>query len=897
MTDFLKDIDELRELDELRDEAISLRNESLESLTTSDYENDSDWDEAGDKVETALCLRVIFSAKMHGLKLGQNGKVNRKYWLENKARGVNSINIINRSIKKNLAMGADDSVPLLRSARGLQALVVTPGKKFRALFACLYNVVVEISYAGPTEWLFGGARAGVAAPTSAFITAECIRGLLNLQRGLEYSKRICNAIASFQKRKDLLKEGLAGDALKPWRDQDLKRILLSLEIEFSDLLKGAFIPNRDETEILKGEGLTEDNIADRLLQIQNAIRTDVILALSACNSLVKSIKNRRKKDEERKDFKDAESAEQHAKEFDNTESAHRHAKWLIEDSFCNSLQKIFQELEKSKGKLLGSEGWERLAKIFSRSEEDLQDEVRGPSLYMETVLEAELARASGKDGAFDVCQLAFAAASFAVLKKIGPEQRDDRLERAAKLIGAQVDENGGIPSGRPVLTLPKGYEMHVVVPEIIRVFGELLTRVSAPVTSDLVRRLIRYFRNTKIKLGNSERIGFGFDEQKHLPKAFWWLTALSFMALHRVVRMLDCCINERIRHHFSVKKLSSNSINLDSFFYPDYGLATHLPDKAGREPISQLLLKFHAHLNRVRLPFNPPFSAILYGPPGTGKTTMLEALAKTANKPLFEITPSDILVGGAEMVEQRARAVFNALGMLTDAIILFDEFDPLIRQRDKKRGVPQVVFEFLTPGLLPKIKNLHERSKKQRIVYCLATNMVGTLDTAAIREGRFDKKLGIYPPDLLSRAGRLVECLGGISFLSDSPKRKKFAQCIAGAAGRAMARLGLPGWFSKSREEGNPEVGTPDWYVTKGELDRDAPQFPDPEEICPRVPKPLTKDSITEWSEWKWIENWDKKSSSNWDALLKALASGEKLPFPKPTVKKKAVKTKSSGSK
>src|SRR5262249_1087653 len=151
------------------------------------------------------------------------------------------------------------------------------------------------------------------------------------------------------------------------------------------------------------------------------------------------------------------------------------------------------------------------------------------------------------------------------------------------------------------------------------------------------------------------------------------------------------------------------------------------------------------------------FSLILYGPPGTGKSTLVEAVAKSAAVPLVEITPSDILVGGAEGVERRTRHVFQALSKLTHAVILFDEFDSILLDRAKRDPdeIPQSVIEFLTPGMLPKLKALNEASKEQRISFVLATNFVDRLDAAVTRGGRFDDRHGIYPPDVGSRLERL----------------------------------------------------------------------------------------------------------------------------------------------
>ena len=47
----------------------------------------------------------------------------------------------------------------------------------------------------------------------------------------------------------------------------------------------------------------------------------------------------------------------------------------------------------------------------------------------------------------------------------------------------------------------------------------------------------------------------------------------------------------------------------------------------------------------------------------------------------MEVTPSDIIVGGAEAIERRAKTVFEALSLLTRVVILFDEFDPVLWRR------------------------------------------------------------------------------------------------------------------------------------------------------------------------------------------------------------------------
>jgi SpoVK/Ycf46/Vps4 family AAA+-type ATPase len=157
-----------------------------------------------------------------------------------------------------------------------------------------------------------------------------------------------------------------------------------------------------------------------------------------------------------------------------------------------------------------------------------------------------------------------------------------------------------------------------------------------------------------------------------------------------------------------------------------------------------------AHIKGVALNSDQPprCSAVFHGPAGTGKTTFAEALAKSCEVPLVEVTPSDIIVGGEEAVERRIRAVTEALTLLTRVVILFDEFDPVLWRRDPSDSTPRSVFTFLTPGMLPKLKDLRRCAKKRSCAFALSTNLIGGLDPAAVREGRFDQKLGIYSPTL-----------------------------------------------------------------------------------------------------------------------------------------------------
>ncbi|CAN9106303.1 unnamed protein product [Alternaria alternata] len=73
---------------------------------------------------------------------------------------------------------------------------------------------------------------------------------------------------------------------------------------------------------------------------------------------------------------------------------------------------------------------------------------------------------------------------------------------------------------------------------------------------------------------------------------------------------------------------------------------------------------------------------LLHGAPGTGKTFTAEGVAEFAEKPLLRVTCGDIGTD-AEVVDQRLRATFR-LGKLWDCVVLLDEADVFLEERDMK---------------------------------------------------------------------------------------------------------------------------------------------------------------------------------------------------------------------
>ncbi len=143
------------------------------------------------------------------------------------------------------------------------------------------------------------------------------------------------------------------------------------------------------------------------------------------------------------------------------------------------------------------------------------------------------------------------------------------------------------------------------------------------------------------------------------------------------------------------------------------------------------------------------YSMLLYGPPGTGKSTIAEKIAESKGWPLVTITPSDFIANGADQVETKAKSIFKVLEEQKNMVVLFDEIDRLILDRDSKSYSEQSdLFQFMTPSMLVKLKDLRTRKK---IIFIIATNYAERIDMAIKRKGRIDNLYLVLPPDKRGR--------------------------------------------------------------------------------------------------------------------------------------------------
>ena len=118
---------------------------------------------------------------------------------------------------------------------------------------------------------------------------------------------------------------------------------------------------------------------------------------------------------------------------------------------------------------------------------------------------------------------------------------------------------------------------------------------------------------------------------------------------------------------------------------------------------------------------------LLYGPPGASKTSLAQGLAHLKGWDLLTLSPSDFVADSLDRIEQRARAIFLDLLRLDRCVVLMDEMDSLLRDREllSIRGTGTII-EFVVPALLPKLQELRDYVLRRNMAVFFVSNYYGS---------------------------------------------------------------------------------------------------------------------------------------------------------------------------
>jgi len=146
----------------------------------------------------------------------------------------------------------------------------------------------------------------------------------------------------------------------------------------------------------------------------------------------------------------------------------------------------------------------------------------------------------------------------------------------------------------------------------------------------------------------------------------------------------------------------------------------------------------------------PRNGILLHGGPGNGKTAFAEALAGELALPLVTLAYADIASQWVGEKSARVRQAFEQAKRKQPCVLFIDEVDSFLESRDG-RGDGVKEDRDLVNALLTLMVDI----RQSRVILIAATNHMDRLDAAGVREGRFDFKVEITPPDQAARIGLL----------------------------------------------------------------------------------------------------------------------------------------------
>jgi adenylate kinase family enzyme len=429
--------------------------------------------------------------------------------------------------------------------------------------------------------------------------------------------------------------------------------------------------------------------------------------------------------------------------------------------------------------------------------------------YFENRMHEQLSKNEIRDGSFDASELVFALEGLLQLEPDSVSQT--LLDRIFQVIAESQNRNPYWRPVKPFVASPQGIVLFPLSVEtacsLLRCCQLIEVNQKDPQcfsqNVDLFQRysdwLLSRLKRGAVKKPDKGIVNFTGWHSEHVhihPGIHLWETSQVMLFLIYYSTMLD-------RHVARQSLLSSHLFeeqpwdDKQKFWHIQYWSK----EKRIKEPLAGLRnspLQAHRHALRYIVAPRPSpqiqiggytnnttlksdqrsnmqYSMLLYGPPGTGKTSFAEEICKALRWPLITITPSDFIRGGESQVEARAKRIFEVLEAQSEVVILFDEIDRMILDRESEKYTDQSdIFQFMTPSMLTKLRNLR---KKKRVIFLVATNYAERIDKAVKRRGRLDAHILLPPPDIPGRIEIFKQLIS--ERIENRTRRKAFEKVAA----------------------------------------------------------------------------------------------------------------------
>jgi ATPase family associated with various cellular activities (AAA) len=403
-------------------------------------------------------------------------------------------------------------------------------------------------------------------------------------------------------------------------------------------------------------------------------------------------------------------------------------------------------------------------------------------LWTQNMLSAQVAMHAARSDQADANQLAWALTSQLVDGRTGARLATGELSRAPlyeAALAAFFDQQlptGKWPLGQPLFHYPTAGNAYCYTFETLAEL--LLPALRETAVGKLLRELLKphvgsifaaweFARSTArpLRTGGAA-VGWASGHHPHRTDPEGWATASVFAFIQRFRHLLGAYTREVAAADLGVRPTKFGTREAGTRVLVERG-DTWTGGRywsAGEQIAALFLHPLHAGVaagetidpDEPLIQNNQARSAILFGPPGTSKTTIVEALAAAVEWDIVEIHASRFLAEGMDRVPSSADWIFLRLMELDRCVVLFDEIDELLRDRQDEDADP--FGRFLTTSMLPKVATLWQQG---RIIFFVATNDIAGADPAIKRSQRFDSAIFVAPPSFHAKLEKLAGLLPG----------------------------------------------------------------------------------------------------------------------------------------
>lgn len=360
--------------------------------------------------------------------------------------------------------------------------------------------------------------------------------------------------------------------------------------------------------------------------------------------------------------------------------------------------------------------------------------------------------------AFAFAYLLMLVTSGTPTSEVSPERNSIQRASLRTVFDCQLND-GTWPLSRPLFHYPKVGNAHCYE------FEMLTQLLQEQKLEDLLldHYLPNLYRATESLLESVYRLDTGVSawasgHHPQLPGPESWTTASVYHFVQRLDRLLAEAVRREVfRYLDQLPGIVALASKDKKDFAPAPGFLDSKLDLPGKPQhslrdflwedfVRPLSSQAGGIVNGRKFDKRTPISAIFFGPPGTSKTELSRRVAEFLGWPLLEIDPSHLLRNGMDGIQAEANAIFRRLEETERVVVLFDEFDELVRERGFSDA--DAFSRFLTTAMLPKLASIHTR---RTLVFIIATNNIGDFDLAIRRQGRFDHVVQVMPPTFLSK--------------------------------------------------------------------------------------------------------------------------------------------------